>query len=258
MTTSDYTALDRPEISANSFYPRPGWNPTPPGAEDLEVPVAEGVALSCRFFPAGIPNPTILFFYGNGETAVDYDNIAPLYQRIGANFLVSDYRGYGRSGGNPSFSNMLNDTHRVLDFTLKFLEDRRHSGPIFVMGRSMGRHAAFELAVNCAKDINGVIIESGRPTLGQFTNSLEESVAQRMEADYRAKVASINIPALVIHGEVDSLAPLPEAVSMFQSFGSTEKQMITVPGAGHNDLLYLGQAQYFAAVHDFVSKVLCQ
>ena len=103
-----------------------------------------------------------------------------------------------------------------------------------------------------------MIIESGRPTLGQFVNGLEEPVAERMEADYRAKVASINIPALVIHGEVDTLAPLPEAVNMFQSIGFEEKQMITVPGAGHNDLLYQGQAQYFAAVQEFVSRILGQ
>ena len=96
------------------------------------------------------------------------------------------------------------------------------------------------------------------PTTGQFVNGLEEPLPQKMEADYRAKVASINIPALVIHGEVDTLAPLPEAVSMFQSFGSAEKQMITVPGAGHNDLLYVGQAQYFGAVQEFVSRILGQ
>jgi len=259
VTTSDYTALDRPEISANSFYPRPGWTATPQGAEDHTIDVGDVIALSCRFFPVGVPNPTILFFYGNGETAVDYDNIAPLYQGIGANFLVADYRGYGRSGGSPSFSTMLTDAHQVLDFTLKLLKgkllaDRQHTGPVFVMGRSMGRHAAFELAVSRAQDINGVIIESGRPTLGQFANGLEEPVAQKMEEDYRAKVASINIPVLVIHGEIDTLAPLPEAVGMFQSIESTEKRMITVPGAGHNDLLYQGRAQYFAAVQDFVDR----
>ena len=193
MTTSDYTALDRPQISANSFYPRKGWTALPQGAEDLAVNVADGVDLSCRFFPVGAPNPTILFFYGNGETAVDYDNIAPLYQQIGASFLVADYRGYGRSGGKPSFSTMLTDAHQVLDFTLKFLEgkllaERQHSGPVIVMGRSMGRHAAFELAVNRAQYISGVIIESGRPTLGQFVNGLEEPVAGQSSAIQRRRV----------------------------------------------------------------------
>ena len=76
-----------------SFYPRQGWTPTPDGAEDHTVTVAEGVTLSCRFFPAGKNSPTILFFYGNGETAVDYDGIAPMYNQVGVNFFVPDYRG---------------------------------------------------------------------------------------------------------------------------------------------------------------------
>ena len=56
--------------------------------------------------PCGEERPTILFFYGNGETAADYDNIAPIYNQVGLNFFVADYRGYGQSGGSPSFCSM--------------------------------------------------------------------------------------------------------------------------------------------------------
>lgn len=252
MITSDYTALDRPEISMNSFYPRPGWTPTPEGAEDYSILAEEGISLSGRFFLAGAAAPTILFFYGNGETAVDYDGIAPLYNRIGVNFFVVDYRGYGGSGGSPTFSTTVSDAHVALATIKSTLAKRQFTGPIFVMGRSMGRHPAFELAANAPDQIDGLIIESGRPTLGQFLHGLEESQGKSMEDDYQAKVASIGVPVLVIHGEVDTLAPLQQAVSMFDSFASTEKRMIVVPGAGHNDLLYRGLDEYFGAIHNFV------
>ena len=71
MTTTDYSVLDRPETSVNSFYPRKNWAPLPDGAEEHAIAVEEQVSLSCRFFPAGLTSPTILFFYGNGETAAD-------------------------------------------------------------------------------------------------------------------------------------------------------------------------------------------
>ena len=112
MVSEDYAPLDRPEISMNSFYPRRNWTATPDGAEDHTITVADGVDLSCRFFPVGQENPTILFFYGNGETASDYDNIAPIYNQIGVNFFVADYRGYGRSDGSPAFRSMLSDARR--------------------------------------------------------------------------------------------------------------------------------------------------
>lgn len=252
MLPSDYSALDRPEISMNSFYPRAGWTPTPSGAEDHMVAVDDGIELSCRFFPAGAGQPTILFFYGNGETAPDYDGIAPRYVQIGVNFFVADYRGYGRSGGFPTFTSMLSDSHRVLSALESLLAGNGYTGPVFVMGRSMGRHAAFELATKFPDRLGGVIIESGRPTLGQFLYGVAEPRAGELEAGYHRKVASINIPALVIHGEMDTLAPVGQAAAMFESLATTQKWMLTIPEAGHNDLLFRGMPDYFGSIHEFV------
>ena len=127
-------------------------------------------------------------------------------------------------------------------------------GPIYVMGRSLGRHSAFEIASKENPGVSGVIIESGRPSLGQFTYGLPPEQAQELEDAYRAKAASIAIPALVIHGEVDQLAPLEHAEAMFQSFASEDKKMLMVPGAGHNDLLFKGLDAYFTAIWDFIFR----
>lgn len=253
MTTTDYTALDRPEISMNAFYPRRNWTPTPTGAQDFAVPVADDISLSCRFFPVAQGQPTILFFYGNGETAADYDNIAPIYNQVGVNFFVADYRGYGNSGGLPTFSAMVADAHKVRDEVARILEAGGFTGGLYVMGRSMGRHAAFELAANSPEGaLKGVIIESGRPILGNFCHGLDPAAAEELEAGYRAKVASITMPALVIHGEMDTLAPVEQAREMHASFASQQKRILTIPGAGHNDLLYRGINEYFMAIRDFV------
>ena len=263
MSSADLAKLDDPTISMNSFYPRRQWIPAPDGAEDHSVAidvtlaVADKIAgeggLSCRFFPAEPTSPTILFFYGNGETAADYDDIAPLYNQVGINFFVADYRGYGRSDGFPAFSTMLADADKVLKWLTAMLKARGYSCRVFVMGRSMGRHPAFELAANFGDRLNGVIIESGRPTLGNFTQGLDSVAAEGLESKYGAKVRSIEIPVLVIHGEVDTLAPVEQAVTMFQGFRSQEKRLLTIPGAGHNDLLQKGVHEYFAAIKEFVS-----
>ena len=253
MTTTDYSALDRPDIAMNAFYPRRNRTPTPAGAQDFALPVAEDISLSCRFFPVAQGQPTILFFYGNGETAADYDNIAPVYNQVGVNFFVADYRGYGQSGGLPTFGSMLADAHQVREEVANILAAGGYGGGLYVMGRSMGRHAAFELAVNSPDGaMRGVIIESGRPILGNFCYGLEPAVVEALEAGYRAKVASISLPALVIHGELDTLAPVEQAREMYDSFASSEKRILTIPGAGHNDLLYRGINEYFTAIREFV------
>jgi len=261
MAQVDYSALDDPSISMNSFYPRQGWTPTPEGVQDYTINVGpdpaggEDIGLSCRFFPYGNSSPTILFFYGNGETAIDYNSIAPIYNQIGINFFVADYRGYGKSGGSPSFTTMLSDANTVLEAMQIVLGASGYNGPIYVMGRSMGRHSAFELAAQEPPSISGVIIESGRPSLGQFTGGLDPQQAKELEEAYRAKAASISIPVLVIHGEVDTLAPVEHAEEMFRSFASQDKRMLVIPGAGHNDLLYKGMDEYFRAIGDLIFGV---
>ena len=252
MAQVDYSALDDPNISMNSFFPRQGWTPTPEGVQDYTVNVGDDIGLSCRFFSYGNSAPTILLFYGNGETAIDYNSIAPFYNQIGLNFFVADYRGYGKSGGSPSFTTMLSDANTVLEAMRIVLGASGYQGAVYVMGRSMGRHSAFELAAKEDPAINGVIIESGRPSLGQFTGGLFPQQADELEEAYRAKAASIAIPVLVIHGEMDALAPLDDAEEMFRNFASTEKKMLVIPGAGHNDLLFKGLDEYFTAIGDFI------
>ena len=251
MAPVDYSALDHIGISMNAFYPRKNWAAAPPGASDHAVAVADGISLSCRFFSAAVTAPNILFFYGNGETASDYNGIAPLYTRIGVNFFVADYRGYGRSGGWPSFTTMLADSVKALDYVAGMLQSQDYTGGIFVMGRSMGRHSAFELAANHGGRLGGVIIESGRPILGNFVYGLPPQEAETLETAYHEKVASIAIPSLVIHGEEDTLAPVQQAIQMHRLFRSDNKRLLTIPGAGHNDLLYYGMDEYFSAIKEF-------
>jgi pimeloyl-ACP methyl ester carboxylesterase len=202
----------------------------------------------------GRANPTVLFFYGGGENVARYDDIALHYTRIGANLFVADYRGFGASSGSPSFNAILSDAHEVLDWLLATMQAMRFTGPLYVMGRSMGRHAAGELAVTAGDRINGVIIESGRANLGRIAQGLAPEIMQALEEDYQARFYSITIPALVIHGQWDEAAPLAGAVDMFNKLETVHKHLEIIPGASHNDLMYVSFRQYFNAIRGFMAR----
>ena len=51
---------------------------------------------------------------------------------------------------------------------------------------------------------------------------------------------------------MDARAPLEHAEDMFRDFASTDKKMLTISGAGHNDLLFKGMDEYFTAIRDFI------
>ena len=157
----DYTPLDLPWISQTIFYPQQVWSPPPPGASDHLIQVAPGVSVSGRFYPHDRESPSILFFHGNGEVACEYDPIAPFYANAGANLFVADFRGYGRSGGSPSFSGMISDASVIFQYIQEFLASQQYTGSLFVKGRSLGCHSAVELAARYQGELRGLISESG-------------------------------------------------------------------------------------------------
>ncbi len=258
----DLARLDRPEILAVIFHPRPDY-PTPPPATSQEVyiPVSSDAVVAGRLHPAtpGAPDaPTLLFFHGNGEIVADYDPIAPQFTTQGLNFLPVDYRGYGRSTGRPSVSALLNDSLLVFDAARSWLDRSGQTGPILVMGRSLGSAPALELAFRRGEDVAGLIIESGfsrvRPLLlrlGLHPSLLEKSGKAPGVADgidNLDKITRYSRPTLIIHGVNDAIIPVKDARELFAASPAVEKTLLEVPGAGHNDLFLVSRNSYLAAV----------
>ena len=253
----DYSILDQLEILQFVFYPRADWAPLPPGASDYLIPVAEAVSISCRFYPASKDSPCILFFHGNGEVACDYDGIAPLYNHEDISLFVADYRGYGLSGGRPTFSDMSADAHSVFDFFLKTVPSLGHSGPLFLMGRSLGSHSVVELASHYPQHLAGLIVESGSANMARFLRFLTSFPVDRnriedLQEAVNARVQSITLPLLILHGEYDTLIPPSHASYLFETVSSEVKRLVIIPGAGHNGIMLVGMDQYFSAITDFV------
>ncbi|HLZ70119.1 MAG TPA: alpha/beta fold hydrolase [Dehalococcoidia bacterium] len=253
----DYALLDRLGASGQIFYPRDDWSPPPPSARDELVTVADGVRVACRFHPLDRALPSLLFFHGNGEVVSDYDGLLDLYRQARVNLWVADYRGYGASEGRPSFAALVSDSHAVLDRFHAVLDDSGFVGPRFVMGRSLGAHPALELAARRADRLRGLIVESGSANLERLARRLASSAppkeVEELIARHRAKVAAIGLPALIIHGEYDELVPMQAALELYDALKVERKELVIVPGAGHNDLLWLGAQQYMAALGRFVS-----
>ena len=119
-----YAILDRPEVSGAIFHPRAESHLASPdaGGEDHLIDVARDAAIGARFHMGNPSGASILYFHGNGEIVADYDELAPMYNAMGINFLVIDYRGYGRSTGYPTVSGMMSDCHIAYDYVREWLQ----------------------------------------------------------------------------------------------------------------------------------------
>ena len=193
-------------------------------------------------------------FHGNGEVACEHDSIAPLYNRLGIGLFVADYRGYGRSDGMPTFSSMAAGAHPILRFFLETAHSSGSSESLFVMGRSLGSHSAVELASQYPDQLSGLIVESGAPNAARMARRFglaSERIDELAEA-LSARIRSIMLPALIIHGDRDSLIPIEAGIALHQEIGSEKKRLVIIPGADHNDIMAVGAEQYFSEIKDFV------
>ncbi len=260
----DLTFLDQPLINQRVFHPRKASE----GTEDLEnrtflcFDVGEGIRI-CGFLhkTADSEAPTILFFHGNGEIAEDYHDLAPEYVKRGINFCVVDYRGYGQSNGNPTLPNMIQDSHTIFSQFKDILQQQGIRGPIIIMGRSLGSASAIEIAGIYQEELSGLILESGfadtyelLQRLGIPRNFLPED--KEPDISPLPLMEKITIPTLIIHGENDFIIPVSNGYALYESLSSDKRDLVIVPNAGHNDLMYLGFDRYMKAIESFLHKLI--
>lgn len=255
----ELSALDRPEILQFVFYPRRDFaeKPRVPNATACSIPVDDGVSISCRFFPGNDKHHNILFFHGNGEIASDYDDIGPIYNQIGLNLFVADYRGYGMSGGKPTLTNMIKDAHPIFEGFKQVLKEKEFSGNLFIMGRSLGSACAVELACRYQSQFNGLIVESGFANIFNLFEYLgfpatALGVTGTETPTGLELIRKISIPTLIMHGEHDHIVPVQEGKSLYDNIASEDKRLLIIPGVDHNTIFMGGMEQYLQALRDFV------
>ena len=262
MAPMDYSALDRPDVLHLLFHPRPEWRAsmtTTPARDEL-ITVDQGVVVGARFHMTSPSGPSILFFHGNGEIVADYDDLGPVYNRMGINFLAVDYRGYGRSTGNPTVSHMMRDGHIIFDFVRNWLQTNGHTGQLVVMGRSLGSASALELAAAHPSQMDGLIVESGFAYAGPLLQRLgiDLSAVEFRERDGFAnldKIRRFSKPVLIIHAEHDHIIPFEDARALYEACPSAEKTLLKIPGADHNDIFVRGMTEYLAAIKVFSGRL---
>lgn len=253
----DYSLLDRGGLSAQIFFPRPDRSPAPAGATDHLVEVDDGVSIAARRYEVDRHGPTIVYFHGNGEVVGDHDGIAPLYHSIGANLLVFEFRGYGRSTGSPTIEHLVADGAACGRWAVEALDGDGFDGPRLVMGRSLGANPALEVAAR-VPGYRGLILESGAGNVGRFIGRLGLSPSaelDRLVAAHEAKLATITVPSLLIHGLADDLVPVDNALATAERLTASEVTTELVEGAGHNDLLLVDPGRYIEAIARLIERV---
>lgn len=152
--------IDDPIVSRFVFHPRKeSLNQRLVGISTETVSGGEKIGGYLYLHPES--RVLTIFFHGNGEIAADYDDFSRFYVACGASFWVVDYRGYGKSTGTPTYSQMFVDADTIFQEIGKIEKiSGRTFHHIMVMGRSLGSASAIYLASSHPDRVSALILDS--------------------------------------------------------------------------------------------------
>jgi hypothetical protein len=218
--------------------------------EDVNLFTDDGVSVHGWFVPAPEARAVLLYFHGNaGNISYRLDRIA-LFQRLKLSVLIIDYRGYGRSTGQPSEEG----TYRDAQAAWRHLTGERGVAPgkIVVFGRSLGAAVAANLATQISP--GAVILESGFTSLPDLGAEVYPWLPVRWltRFHYPAKESLVKIerPVLIIHSRDDELIPFHHGQALYAA-ANPPKQFLEIRG-GHNDANFLTNTDYARGFDEFL------
>jgi pimeloyl-ACP methyl ester carboxylesterase len=198
------------------------------------------------YVPGAPEGPTVLFCHGNSGNLrfprARGERFLALHQ-AGAHLWAFDYRGYGLSEGTPSEGRVYEDAWAVHGLARHYHPEGR---PFVLFGRSLGGAVATYLAAEVQQP-NLLILESTFTSVPDVCACYTHRwLAGWMgcQFDSARRVASLSCPLRMLHGTADKVVPYRLGRQLFDCYPGPDKELVTVPGAGHNDLMEVSGPLY--------------
>ncbi|MBH23947.1 MAG: alpha/beta hydrolase [Myxococcales bacterium] len=209
--------------------------PGPPPGLDGEVLHRDlgGEAVEAWFLPARAgegARPLVVFAHGNGELIDLWVEPLGFYRRWGCHLLLVEYRGYGRSGGEPCEAALAGDVAHFID---RLRGRPEVSEQLILHGRSLG---------------GGVVCAAARlraPTALVLMSTFRSvtAMARRLRLpgflvtdtyDNEGFLRGYRGPLLIYHGTADSLIPFAHAEALASA--APQARLVADEGVDHNEL----------------------
>jgi pimeloyl-ACP methyl ester carboxylesterase len=242
------------------YYPAAEVDVTPKALglplEEVSIEVEPGVRLHGWFIKAAKEPSvaTVLFSHGNaGNIADRLDRVLRL-REMGADFLLYDYRGYGRSTGSPDEEGTYRDGRAAYDY----LVGTRQIDParLVLMGESLGCAISIQLAVE--RRAAGLVIEAPFASIAHMANAIYPFLPLgsfiRTRYENVKKMPQLKLPLFVVQGTRDEVIPVAQGRMVFDA-APEPKQYLAIEGAHHNDVYVIGGEGYRRALSAFIARV---
>lgn len=222
--------------SKSIFYPVRSVAVTPAALglafEDVFIKTEDNVTINAWLVKSSTQRGTLIFCHGNAGNIGDRLEKILLFHQMGLNVLIVDYRGYGKSQGQPSEAGIYKDAVAAYDY-LRSRKDIDHSS-IVGYGDSLGGAVVIDLATK--RDLAALISHSSFTSAADMAKTIYPFVPSFLlgtKLDSVAKVRTTAVPKLFIHSRADEIVPFRLGERLYQA-AAQPKEFLELSG-GHND-----------------------
>ena len=198
-------------------------------------PTSDNGKIHTVLFKGGhISHRVVFYLHGARGHHEHWEDIAEHFSRYDWDVLMIDYRGYGKSRGKRTPSNLLQDVIEIYD---KQVEQYGESN-IIVYGRSLG--SVFATALSAGRNPKMMILET--PILSILEQAKHKfgylpiplKILLKYTYDNHKYIQKIKCPVHVFHGSDDEVVPLNDVEMLLK--GITEYNMTVIQDGNHYNL----------------------
>ncbi len=222
--------------------------------QDLAIETEDRLKLHAWFVPCEGSHTTVLILHGNGGNISHRLPYIDLLHQLGVHVFIFDYRGYGRSEGKPYEEGLYRDVRAVYNW---WARQRQPQGEkLILFGESLGGAVAVHLGARVP--IAGLVLQS------TFTSARDMAKTMMpiglllpltgVRFDSGKEISKIACPKLIIHGTRDEIVPFRLGKALYE-LASSPKLFYAIPGAGHNDVLWVAGAEYSRQIQGFLNSL---
>tara|TARA_B100000989_G_scaffold110683_1_gene81186 strand:+ start:4532 stop:5350 length:819 start_codon:yes stop_codon:yes gene_type:complete len=149
---------------------------------------------------------TLIFFHGNAGSLENRIYKLNHFQEMNINFLIIAWRGFSGNSGKPTEQGLYEDGKSAINWLIKKGVNEKN---LVLYGESLGTGVATHLAQN--KNYAGVILETPFTSMvdaaKKFYPYIPVNLILKDKFDNYTKIKNINLPIIVMHGEIDQIVP---------------------------------------------------
>lgn len=201
--------------------------------EKVALRTTDGLKIRGWYVPADNAELTLLFCHGNGGNIVHRLDSISIFNELGLNCFIFDYRGYGKSHGQPSEQG----TYLDAESAFRWLVNEKHVSPdnIIIFGRSLGASVAAHLAGSVKA--RALILESGFTSYVDIGKKFYPYMPVRLFARFSyntiSYVKKVHCPVMIIHSRNDEIVPFEFGLQLYEA-ANEPKDFVEIFG-NHND-----------------------